>query len=212
MGKFCITARHSPLPRKRLIVVAEDSEKALAMFLDENKNAAATRLTNGDVLLEKITNWEAAGGLLTVDVEDASADSPVDLPKPEDDPRFKKEAQRLALQGFGKQLGRMGRRPASEGGDETGVATGQRAARRSAREAADEASRKEGEGAGEDDQDARAARVDPKTTQRIAAQDLAAAQKKKQQNGNRPSRLPSDGHPVTDGDQPPAGTQPLTDK
>lgn len=130
MPVYCITARHSPLPRKRLIIEAEGEEEAVEMFLVENRDQAANRKKSGAKLSALVATWEAGDGAMTLDIEYAADDVIIDLPPPEE--RARKKAK------IPPHLGRMGRRP-----DQPEVAQEATRRRRTRREAAWEGDRDE---------------------------------------------------------------------
>jgi hypothetical protein len=80
MPVYCITARHSPLPRKRLIIEADTPEEAVELFLEENRDAAKSRRKSGPVLSAHVARWESEGGRSTLDVEYAAPGCEIDLP------------------------------------------------------------------------------------------------------------------------------------
>lgn len=105
MPVYCVTARHSPLPRKRLIIDAADEDEAVELFLVENRDQAANRKKSGAKLTALVAQWEAGNGAATIDVEYAAPDAPIDLPPPE----VLQQADKIPT-----HLGRLGRRPSKE--------------------------------------------------------------------------------------------------
>lgn len=81
MAKFRVTARHTPLPRKTLVVLAESAEQAVEAFLAANHLAIKTRKRSGPKLAELVGRWEAEGG--QEDLAVAEVDESV---KPDVDP------------------------------------------------------------------------------------------------------------------------------
>lgn len=132
MPVYCVTARHSPLPRKRLIIEAEGEDEAIELFLEENRDQAENRKKSGAKLVALVAQWESNDGHLTIDVEDAAPDAVVDLPRP--DPVLEPKKAKVP-----PHIGRMGRRP-SKPPEETET---KQTRRRSKREADFEAQRDE---------------------------------------------------------------------
>lgn len=84
MPTFCVTARHSPLARRRLIVEASTDDLAVQAFLVANGRPATDRTP----IVRRLGRAAAApycttlDGLVTITVEPADPDCVADLPTP----------------------------------------------------------------------------------------------------------------------------------
>ncbi len=104
MPIFCVTSRHSPLVRKRLIVSAKNADEAVDLFLEENRQALRGLGDRGVIIKGFMDKWEQQGGVETLDVEEAAPGSLVDVPVRQTTP-----ARPAAKQP--PSVGRVGRRP-----------------------------------------------------------------------------------------------------